>query len=599
MRVPLAALVLLLGVGGLLAAWYVSARRALDAEVRLQSQIATRSAVENERGAAERLRRRLEELRAAESQRPYFHYQNLYHDPKGASQGLSVVPSPLAAGPGHPLIAAHFQIDAKGRVSLPTLNEELRELSAPNAAEQRAVRDKVATHADAIRESVATLVAELDRDAEQERAINARIAELENSLADAQARETRMLAAARLDEARRVAERDLGSRRSVVQRLEPEAFAQNVASNEVYTQLKQNAPDVGRASARPVRLKPDLRSVDIRTTPLEWRTLTIAGNPRLVALRAVHTPEGPLVQGLLTAVVDGAVIEGAVVSAAPAGTPIEGTGWRARLPQPPLAAQHAERERFTRTFGAVAAVLLLVVIGVIWTLSRVERLATDRARFAATAAHELRTPLASLRLFSDLIAEEDDPAKRARYAREISGQTERLGRVVANVLEVTRLERGTFALTPRPGEIGRAVADCVARLEPQLAAARCPIDLRVAPDLPEVAFDPDALHHVVDNLVDNAEKFSRDVPDRSISVDVAPEEGGVAITVSDRGPGVPEELLRDARPFRRGTDSIAGLGLGLFLVDRIVRGHGGALRSSRREGGGASVRVFLPAFYKP
>ena len=597
MRVPLAALVLLLGVGGLLAAWYVSARRALDAEVRLQSQIATRSAVENERGAAERLRRRLEELRAAESQRPYFHYQNLYHDPKGASQGLSVVPSPLAAGPGHPLIAAHFQIDAKGRVSLPTLNEELRELSAPNAAEQRAIRDRLAPHADALRGSVAELVAVLDREAEDERAINVRIAQLETQLAEAQAREAQMreaqLLAARLEEARRVADRNINSRQSSVQRLDPTAFAQNVASNEVYRDVKHNVsgpPLVARRPARPV---------DIRTTPLEWHTLPIAGKPTLVALRAVHTPDGPLVQGVLTPVVDGGVVEGALVSASPGGTPIEGTGWRARLPQPPLAAQHAERERFTRTFGAVAAVLLLVVIGVVWTLSRVERLATDRARFAATAAHELRTPLASLRLFSDLIAEEDDPVKRAQYAREISGQTERLGRVVANVLEVTRLERGTFALAPRPGEIGRAVADCVARLEPQLAAARCPIDLRVAPDLPEVAFDADALHHVVDNLVDNAEKFSRDVPDRSISVDVAPEDGGVAITVSDRGPGVPEELLRDARPFRRGTDTIAGLGLGLFLVDRIVRGHGGALRSAKREGGGASVRVFLPAFYKP
>ena len=200
--------------------------------------------------------------------------------------------------------------------------------------------------------------------------------------------------------------------------------------------------------------------------------------------------------------------------------------------------------------------LLLVVLGVVWTLSRVERLATDRARFAATAAHELRTPLASLRLYSDLIAEEEDPEKRERYAREIAGQTERLGRVVANVLEVTRLERGTFALAPRPGEIGRAVADCIARLEPQMQAARCPIDLRVAPDLPEIAFDPDALHHVVDNLVDNAEKFSRDVPDRSISVDVAPDEGGVRITVSDRGPGVPEELVRrrEAVPPRHDRD---------------------------------------------
>jgi signal transduction histidine kinase len=558
MRVPLAALLLLLGVGGLLAAWYVSTLRALDAEVRLQSQIATRVALENERGVADRLARSLEQLRASESQRPYFHYQNLYHDPKGASQGLSVVPSPLAGGPGNPLVLAHFQIDAQGRVTLPTLNEELGELNAPNAAEQRAVRDSLAASAPAIRGAIAPAVALLESEAQEKRAIAARIAQLE----------------------------------SRVQIVDATVFAQNSQSNIVFQQLKENTARKIVTPSAPVA---------IRTTDLGWHTLNVGGKPALVALRAVHTPDGSFVQGLLTPVVDGGIMDGAVVSRAAGGAPIEGTGWRARLPRPPLAVPDAQRARFLRTFGAVATVLLLVVIGVVWTLSRVERLATDRARFAATAAHELRTPLASLRLFSDLIAEEEDPGKREKYAREIAGQTERLGRVVANVLEVTRLERGTFALAPRPGEIGRAVADCIARLEPQMAAARCPIDLRVAPDLPEIAFDPDALHHVVDNLVDNAEKFSRDVPDRSISVDVAPEEGGVAITVSDRGPGVPEELLRDAQPFRRGTAAIApsGLGLGLFLVDRIVRGHGGALRSSRREGGGAVVRVFLPAFYKP
>ena len=617
MRVPLAALVLLLGVGGLLAAWYVSSRRALDAEWRLQSQMANRVTFENERTIADRLARRLEELRASESQRPYFHYQNLYHDPKGASQGLSVAPSPLASGPAHPLVTAHFQIDANGHVSLPTLNEELRELSAPNAAQQRAIRDSLTASEKTIRDSVAPLVSVLDREAQVERQMNARIAALETSLAEARQRETQLrearaadaravearLSAARsdaqldaqLNAARNDAQRNVGSQQGSVQLLDPQVFLQNRTSNLVYQQVKQNvtAPRVEPASAQPV---------EIRTTPLEWRTLTIAGKPTLVALRAVHTPDGPLVQGMLTPLADGATVEGAIVRRAVLqGSSIEGIGWRAQLSGPSAAQQDAERERFMRTFTAVASVLLLVVIGVVWTLSRVERLATDRARFAATAAHELRTPLASLRVYSDLIAEEEDAEKRERYAREIAGQTERLGRVVANVLEVTRLERGTFALAPRPGEIGPAVADCIARLEPQMQAARCPIDLRVAPDLPEIVFDPDALHHVVDNLVDNAEKFSRDVPDRSISVDVAPEEGGVCITVSDRGPGVPATMFVDAKPFHRGTTAMtpSGLGLGLFLVDRIVRGHGGAVRSSPRDGGGASVSVFLPAFYKP
>lgn len=323
-----------------------------------------------------------------------------------------------------------------------------------------------------------------------------------------------------------------------------------------------------------------------------------------MALRAVHTPSGTLTQGMLTALAEGVSIDGVLVHPGirpGEGSTIEGTGWRALLPADVASSPADERRRFLQTFVGVSSLLMLVIGGVIWTLWHAEKLATDRTRFAATAAHELRTPLASLRLYSDLIAEEEDPVNRERYARELASQTERLGRVVANVLEVTRIERGAFTLHPRLGEIGPAVEECIDRLRPQLAAASCPIHLRVAPDLPNVAFDADAIHHVVDNLVDNAEKYSRDVPDRSISVDVAPDAGGVAITVTDRGPGVAAELVREPRPFRRGKSPLApaGLGLGLFLVHRIVLGHGGAIHSTSAEGGGASVRVFLPPFYIP
>lgn len=680
-RIVLVAVLLLAGVGGLCTAWYVSSQRAIDAELRMLEQRAASEAVERERAVAENLSRRLEELRRAESQRPYFHYQNLYHDPKGASEGLSVVPSPLATGPANPLVTAYFQIDGGGRVTLPTVNEELNELSAPNAGAQIAIRDTLARAASSARAAAGTHITAL----EKEGAAETRIADLEARLAAREGSRRVPETPRRVTETARVAEvpkpeppkpADVKLKRAEVskiavkapevqtQQVDPDAFAQNVNSNEVYRELKSRAgisstPAVGNVPntvpassvpanttannppvvnlpattpvspasqdvsvqaaatrvvptqsqsldvrliapriATPVSSQPQARPVEIRTTDLQWQTLEIEGRPRLVALRAVLTPAGSLVQGVLVPLIDGLTLDRA-------GTAIEGTGWRLRLDPlrsvAPLRAQHErDRTRFQQTFVAVCTLLLAVVMGVVWVLSRVEKLATDRTRFAATAAHELRTPLASLRLYSDLIAEEEDPKARERYAREIAGQTERLGRVVANVLEVTRFERGTFALKPRPGAIGELVEECVSRLRPQMEAAQCRIDLDVAGDLPQVSFDPDALHHVVDNLVDNAEKFSREVTDRSIDVAVAAQEGGVSITISDRGPGVPAELLRDPQPYRRAVSSSspAGLGLGLFLVNRIVRGHGGALRSVPRPGGGASVQVFLPAFYK-
>ncbi|MFL6244936.1 MAG: ATP-binding protein [Thermoanaerobaculia bacterium] len=592
-RVFITALLLFLGIGGLCAAWYVSTQRAFDAEVTLRSQQGVRLAGDRERVIAASLAERLETLRRTEAQRPYFHYQNLYHDPKGASQGLSVTPSPLANGPVHPLVVAHFQFDAQNRVTLPTLNEELRELNAPDADTQHELRSELAAAVGEMREAASPLLAQVEEETKAARATATRIAELEARLAEAQraqiARlEGEKLALQRTDQQRRM------SNQSQMQTLDPAAFEQNVNSNIVYQQVKQNQPP---PAVRPPASAPP---VEIITSDFEWRTVKIGDKPRLVALRAVHTPAGTLTQGMLTAVAEGASLDGVTVRRS-SGSSVEGTGWRVQLPPDGVSSPEEERRRFLTMFVGVSGVLMFVIFGVVWTVWRAEKLATDRTRFAATAAHELRTPLASLRLYSDLIAEEEDPANRERYARELASQTERLGRVVANVLEVTRIERGAFTLHPRPGEIGPAVEECIDRLRPQLEAASCPIHVRVAENLPSVAFDADAIHHVVDNLVDNAEKYSRDVPDRSISVDVAPDAGGVAITISDRGPGVAEELVREPRAFRRGATSMApaGLGLGLFLVHRIVQGHGGAIGATSGEGGGARVRVFLPAFYKP
>ena len=626
-RAILAALVLLAGLGGLCIAWYASSQRALAAELHEREHAALRTVADRERTIAENLARRLEQLRVDESQRPYFQYQNLYHDPKGVSEGLSVVPSPLANGSGNPLVTAYFQIESKDKVTLPTLNEEVRELNAPNASEQIVIRDSIARSSAEMREAAVPLVESLKNADAQTRATAERIADLEARLADAT--RPRATAPAPVQAAKKEAPpsklQQLPSQQS--QMLDPSAFEQNSRANIVYRDLKQRAatnleprpsnpePQPQQEQAQviaptPTSLTPNPappttraprrpRTVEIRTTDLEWHSIAVDNKPRLVALRGVLTPEGSLVQGMLTPLAEGAMFEGARV-VRKNGTSIAGTDWRVQLdPASSIAAirrdHEREMQRFQRTFAGVTALLLLVIAGTVWMVSRAEALAIEKSRFAATAAHELRTPLASLRLYSEMIADERDPARRERYAREIAGQTERLGRLVANVLEVTRIERGTFALHAREGNIGSAVEACVEKLRPQMEAAGCPVELRVDDDLPTVVFDNDALHNIVDNLVDNAEKYSRDTPERNVAVDVAREKDGVSITVRDRGPGFSEDVIRDPKPFRK---SSGGLGIGLFLVDRIVRAHGGAVRSARVPGGGASVQVFLPAFYK-
>lgn len=631
-RAILAALVLLAGLGGLCTAWYASSQRALAAELHEREHAALRTVADRERTIAENLARRLEQLRVDESQRPYFHYQNLYHDPKGVSEGLSIVPSPLANGSGNPLVTAYFQIESKDKVTLPTLNEEVRELNAPNAAEQIVIRDSIARSSAEMREAAIPLVESLKNADAQNRATADRIADLEAQLANARLPKPAKPA----EVAEKVLQKIPGvnvdrinvggpEKGQQSQMIDRSAFEQNSRANIVYKDLKQRAasnvepqqqqqqqqlvapepiaqtpapptPNPSPPQTRPAR-RP--RPVEIRTTDLVWQSIAVDRKPRLVALRGVLTPEGSLVQGMLTPLAEGAMFEGARVVHTN-GTAIAGTDWRVQLdPAASLAAirrdHEREMQRFQRTFAGVTALLLLVIAGTVWMVSRAEALALEKSRFAATAAHELRTPLASLRLYSEMIADEKDPSRRERYAREIAGQTERLGRLVANVLEVTRIERGTFALHAREGNIGSAVEACVEKLRPQMEAAGCPVELRVADDLPTVVFDKDALHNIVDNLVDNAEKYSRDTPERNVAVDVAREKDGVSITVRDRGPGFSEDVIRDPKPFRK---SSGGLGIGLFLVDRIVRAHGGALRSARVPGGGASVQVFLPAFYK-
>ncbi len=352
---------------------------------------------------------------------------------------------------------------------------------------------------------------------------------------------------------------------------------------------------------------------------LEWRTVLIAGDPELVAMRRVPAPGGDLIQGIVIAtdavrdLLRGSTLPASFLPGEPspaeadraAIVPIECVTWRVSVDAEPEIAAAETRARsgvaaFRRRFFLVtgfAAVAGLLVIGLVW---QTDRLAHQRSRFAAAAAHELRTPLAGLRLRAEMLAEGlGDPARARSYAQSLAAESERLGRVVANVLDFARLERTALAVNLVPGDLALAVRECLERLAPAFADSGARIAFAATTDLPPVRFDRDALFHMLQNLLDNAEKYTREAADRTIEVHLARDgQRAVALTVADHGPGVPPPVRRHLfRPFRGMLDpnSPAGLGLGLTLVASLAAAHGGSVTLADTPGGGASFTITLPA----
>jgi two-component system sensor histidine kinase SenX3 len=225
----------------------------------------------------------------------------------------------------------------------------------------------------------------------------------------------------------------------------------------------------------------------------------------------------------------------------------------------------------------------------VWLVAR------ERSQFAAAAAHELRTPLAGLQLYGDMLSDGlGDPGKLRDYARRMSEEASRLGRVVSNVLGFSQLERGNLSVDPQLGALGEALCTIAEHAQPALDRAGAALELDVDPAL-RARFDRDALARIVGNLLDNAEKYARTADDRTIRLAARELGDGIEVVVEDRGPGIADDH-RLFRPFARGVtrDGPAGLGLGLALSQSLARAMAGELAFRRRDGGGASFVLRLP-----
>jgi two-component system sensor histidine kinase KdpD len=215
-------------------------------------------------------------------------------------------------------------------------------------------------------------------------------------------------------------------------------------------------------------------------------------------------------------------------------------------------------------------------------------------------AHELKTPLTSLKAsVSALRFEAGVAPPQAELLSIIEEETDRLNRLISEILQMARLEAGKLRLNREPIAAAELIARAVQSSQ-QLVNGRV-LDLRLAPGLPPVSADEDLAQTVLRHLLDNAAKYS--APGEPIVIRAESAEGQVRISVADRGPGLAEEEL--ARVFERHyrgprtRDAVPGLGIGLAIARDIVAAHGGRIWAESTPREGTTVTFTLPVAAEP
>jgi signal transduction histidine kinase len=231
--------------------------------------------------------------------------------------------------------------------------------------------------------------------------------------------------------------------------------------------------------------------------------------------------------------------------------------------------------------------------------SREAELSALKVDFVSRVSHELKTPLALIRMYGETLARgrAKDAEQTSHFGGIVAREADRLTHMIERILDFSRQGAGTLSYRKELLDLGDLAAGVVENYRPHLAQHGCQVAVDLAEGL-EVEVDRDAMARTLVNLVENAAKYTpRDRAERTIEVGLTRDDGHAVLEVRDRGVGVPrDEATKIFDPFYRGSNvgEVRGAGLGLSLVQHFVRAHDGTVEALQRAGGGTTLRLRLP-----
>ena len=241
-----------------------------------------------------------------------------------------------------------------------------------------------------------------------------------------------------------------------------------------------------------------------------------------------------------------------------------------------------------------AATGVVMVFDDVTELRRLEQIRTE---FLANVSHELRTPLTAIQGYVEtLLTGDGDDAQRRQFLEVVHRHTERLGRLLGDLTDLSNIELGRATLALGPTSLADVVGSVLAVMRPRADARRVVLEDQLPPALPLVNADHDRLHQILINLVDNAVKYT---PEGRVTVTAVSSGGAVEVRVVDTGIGIPPAHLpriteRFYRVDRARSRELGGTGLGLAIVKHLVHAHGGSLVVESEPNRGTTVGFTLP-----